>query len=146
MRGGQVFFSGLRTGGRASTAGSAGLRTSPCSVSFNGRFGSTSFKCPTSSLNLALKSRWRALMTKHVGSIDDLRHTFGPPNDFALTDGVVHFTLPTHWKGVRDGKPFAELGGWTFVQVREDGGWRILSYGWAVISFEEAQAPGPPEP
>jgi len=91
-------------------------------------------------------AHWRALMTRHVSSIGDLRHTFGPPQDFALTDDVVHFTLPTHWKGLREGKPFAELGGWTFVQVREDGGWRIRSYGWAVISFEEADTPTPPEP
>ncbi|KQV58419.1 MULTISPECIES: hypothetical protein [unclassified Caulobacter] len=82
-------------------------------------------------------ARWRELMTQHVRAIADLRHAFGPPQDFGLTDDVVHFTLPTHWIGVRDGRPFRELGGWTFVQVREDGGWRIRSYGWAVISFEQ---------
>lgn len=82
-------------------------------------------------------AHWRELMTRHVGAIADLRHDFGSPRDFGLTGDVVHFTLPTHWTGVRDGQPFTELGGWTFVQVRDEGGWRIRSYGWAVISFEQ---------
>jgi hypothetical protein len=82
-------------------------------------------------------AHWRELMTRHVGAIDALRHEFGPPQDFGLTGDTVHFTLPTHWTGVRDGQVFKELGGWTFVQVREGGGWRIRSYGWAVISFEQ---------
>lgn len=80
-------------------------------------------------------AQWRALMSAHVGAIGDLRHTFGAPQDFALVDGVVHFTLPTRWRGVRDGRPFNELGGWTFVQVREGDDWRIRSYGWAVVDF-----------
>lgn len=81
-------------------------------------------------------AHWRALMSKHVSAIADLRHDFGAPQDFGLTGDTVHFTLPTHWTGVRDGVPFKELGGWSFLQVREAGGWRIRSYGWAVISFE----------
>jgi len=81
-------------------------------------------------------AHWRDLMRRHVGTIADLCHTFGSPQDFGLAGDTVHFTLPTHWTGVRDGQPFKELGGWTFVQVREGGGWRIRSYGWAVISFE----------
>lgn len=81
-------------------------------------------------------AQWRTLMARHAGSIAELRHAFGSPQDFGLTADTVHFTLPTHWRGMRDGKSFEELGGWTFVQVREDGRWRIRSYGWAVISFE----------
>lgn len=80
---------------------------------------------------------WRTLMARHVGAIQGLRHDFGPPQDVLLGLDTVHFTLPTHWTGVRDGAPFKELGGWTFVQVREGGRWRIRSYGWAVISFEQ---------
>ncbi|WP_291872441.1 hypothetical protein [Caulobacter sp.] len=62
-------------------------------------------------------------------------HTFETPQDFGVTGDTVHFTLPTRWRGVRDGKTFSELGGWTFVQVREAGRWRIRSYGWAVVDF-----------
>jgi hypothetical protein len=80
-------------------------------------------------------AHWRELMTRHVGAIADLRHDFGAPQDFGVTSEVVHFTLPTRWSGVHQGRPFTELGGWTFVQVREGGGWRIRSYGWAVIEF-----------
>ncbi|WP_395444262.1 hypothetical protein [Caulobacter sp. UC70_42] len=54
---------------------------------------------------------------------------------FGVTGDLIHFTLPTRWSGVRDGAPFKELGGWTFVQVREDDRWRIRSYGWAVVEF-----------
>lgn len=82
-------------------------------------------------------AEWKALMARHVGAIDQLRHTFGAPQDFGLTGDTVHFTLPTHWTGVRDGAAFRELGGWTFVQVREGERWRIRSYGWAVISFDQ---------
>ena len=85
-------------------------------------------------------ARWKALMAAHVGAIGELRHTFGPPQDFGLTGDTVHFTLPTHWTGVRDGVTFKELGGWTFVQLREADQWRIRSYGWAVISFETPTA------
>lgn len=79
---------------------------------------------------------WRAIMTAHVGAIGELKHEFGAPQDFGLTGETVHFTLPTLWTGLRDGRRFTELGGWTFVQVREAGAWRIRSYGWAVVSFE----------
>lgn len=80
-------------------------------------------------------TEWKALMAQHVGAINGLRHTFEPPQDFGLTGDTVHFTLPTRWTGVRDGQPFSELGGWTFVQVREADRWRIRSYGWAVVDF-----------
>ena len=80
-------------------------------------------------------AEWKALMARHVGAIEALRHAFEPPQDFGVTGDVVHFTLPTRWRGVRDGKPFSERGGWTFVQVREGGRWRIRSYGWAVVDF-----------
>ncbi|WP_165190829.1 hypothetical protein [Caulobacter soli] len=80
---------------------------------------------------------WRDLMARHVRAITDLRHTFGPPQDFARTDDLVYFSLPTRWTGVRDGKRFDEQGGWSFVQVLEDGGWRIRSYGWSVVSFAQ---------
>ncbi|KRA66029.1 hypothetical protein ASD79_01735 [Caulobacter sp. Root655] len=82
-------------------------------------------------------AHWRALMARHVGAIEDLSHTFGPPQDFGRTDDTVYFSLPTRWTGVRDGAPFDEHGGWSFVLVREDGGWRIRAYGWSVVSFAQ---------
>jgi hypothetical protein len=78
---------------------------------------------------------WRGLMARHVGAIGDLRHTFGPPQDFVRTGDTVYFSLPTRWTGVRDGTRFDEHGGWSFVLVLESGGWRIRSYGWSVTSF-----------
>ena len=80
-------------------------------------------------------AHWRVLMVRHVGAISDLRHTFGPRQDFGRTGDTVYFSLPTRWTGVRDGKPFDEHGGWSFVQVLEDGAWRIRAYGWSVTSF-----------
>jgi hypothetical protein len=49
----------------------------------------------------------------------------------------LYFSLPTRWTGVRDGKPFDEHGGWSFVLVLENGRWRIRSYGWSVVSFAQ---------
>jgi len=81
-------------------------------------------------------ARWRAIMAAHVGPIGGLKHQFGTPQDFTATAQSAHFTLPTRWTGVRDGRRFTELGGWTFVQVRQADGWRIRSYGWAVVEFD----------
>jgi hypothetical protein len=78
---------------------------------------------------------WRGLMARHVGAIADLRHTFGQAQDFVRTGGTVYFSLPTRWTGVRDGKPFEEHGGWSFLLALEGGAWRIRSYGWSVTSF-----------
>jgi hypothetical protein len=78
---------------------------------------------------------WRGLMTRHVGAISDLRHVFGPAQDFVRTGDTAYFSLPTRWTGVRDGKPFDEHGGWSFVLVLEGDAWRIRSYGWSVTSF-----------
>ena len=82
-------------------------------------------------------AQWRDLMARHVGAIADLSHTFGPPQDFGRTGDTVYFSLPTRWTGVRDGAPFDEHGGWSFVLVREDGDWRIRAYGWSVVSFAQ---------
>ncbi|PVM83859.1 hypothetical protein DDF62_22895 [Caulobacter radicis] len=80
--------------------------------------------------------QWRAIMSDHAGGIGELKHVFGAAQDFVQGDETVHFTLPTQWSGDRDGRRFVEHGGWSFVQVREAGHWRIRSYGWAVVSFE----------
>lgn len=45
-------------------------------------------------------AQWRALMSRHVATMEELTHTFEPPQDVAvslLTEGgdVAHFTLPT---------------------------------------------------
>jgi hypothetical protein len=81
-------------------------------------------------------TQWRALMARHVGAIAGLRHAFGSPQDFGRTGDLVYFTLPTHWTGARDDKPFDEDGGWSFVLAWEGGAWRIRAYGWAVVRFE----------
>ena len=80
-------------------------------------------------------SHWCGLMARHVGAIGDLRHTLGPPQDFVRTGDTAYFSLPTRWTGVRDGKPFDEHGGWSFVLAQEDGAWRIRAYGWSVTRF-----------
>jgi hypothetical protein len=80
-------------------------------------------------------AHWRGLMARHVGAIGGLHHTFGSPQDFGRTGDLVYFSLPTRWTGVRDGKAFDELGGWSFTLVWEDLGWRIRAYGWSVTSF-----------
>lgn len=77
-------------------------------------------------------SRWRGLMAEHVGKLAQLRHTFGPAQDYGETEDQAFFTLPTTWTGMRGGVPFTEHGGWSFLMVREDDSWRIRAYAWAV--------------
>ncbi|QAY75920.1 hypothetical protein [Sphingosinicella sp. BN140058] len=80
-------------------------------------------------------SRWRELMAEHVGKLEQLRHAFGPAQDYGETEDQAFFTLPTAWTGLRDGMPFTEHGGWSFLMAREEQGWRIRAYAWAVTSF-----------
>jgi hypothetical protein len=43
--------------------------------------------------------QWRGLMARHVAAISNLRHTFGPPQDFVRTGDTAYFSLPTRWTG-----------------------------------------------
>lgn len=89
-------------------------------------------------------AQWRAQMTTHVTGIQGLRHRFGAAQDFRhVREGdreTAFFTLPTDWTGVQGGRRFDEHGGWSFLLAREGGVWRIRSYGWSVVRFEQAPA------
>ena len=76
---------------------------------------------------------WSKLMRAHLDGITALRHHFGDAFDFSRSGDEVYFSLPTTWRGLNRGKPFSESGGWAFVLTREEGAWRVLAYGWAVI-------------
>src|SRR4051812_46335371 len=39
-------------------------------------------------------TRWRDLMARHVGAISDLRHAFGPAQDFVRTADTVYSPCP----------------------------------------------------
>lgn len=77
-------------------------------------------------------ARWKKAMRSHAEQLEGLRHTFGDPQDFSETGDAAFFTLPTSWRGLVQGTPFYEEGGWAFLLVREEGSWRLRSYGWAV--------------
>jgi len=76
---------------------------------------------------------WSKQLRAHLEGITALRHSFGDAFDCSRSGDEVYFSLPTTWRGLNRGKPFAESGGWAFVLTREDGVWRVLAYGWAVI-------------
>ena len=75
---------------------------------------------------------WKEGMRAHAEHLEDLRPQFGDPQDFSVMGDQTFFTLPTSWRGLVQGPPFYEEGGWAFLLVREDGVWRLRSYGWAV--------------
>jgi len=77
-------------------------------------------------------NRWAESMHAHAKTLTELKHRFGPACDFRIEEDRAFFTLPTHWSGVTDGRPFDEDGGWAFLLIRQGGEWRVLSYGWAV--------------
>jgi hypothetical protein len=77
-------------------------------------------------------ARWAQGMRHHTASLDSLEHSFGPAQDFGVTGDRAFFSLPTHWRGAKDGQRFGEDGGWAFVLERQAGQWRVLGYGWAV--------------
>ena len=76
---------------------------------------------------------WSKQLRVHLEGMTALQHTFGEAFDFSRSGDEVYFSLPTIWRGLNNGKPFSESGGWAFVLTREEGEWRVLAYGWAVI-------------
>jgi len=82
--------------------------------------------------------RWSQVILSWHSQPDDLElvHTFGPVQDLRVREGLAFLSLPTHWTGLRDGVRFHEDGGWAFVLVQEQGGWRVRCYGWAVTHDE----------
>ena len=83
-------------------------------------------------LGSAAVARWAKAMREHAATLGSLRHSFGPAQDFVCDGERAFFSLPTHWQGTANGRPFQEDGGWSFLLVRQEGGWRVKSYGWAV--------------
>ncbi|MGA7713826.1 MAG: hypothetical protein WCA81_18175 [Rhizomicrobium sp.] len=81
--------------------------------------------------------RWATAYCTHAAGISKLKHSFGAPQDYSLDGDVAFFTLPTTWRGTKDGANFSEQGGWAFVFVRQSGHWRIQGYGWAVTSAKK---------
>ena len=81
-------------------------------------------------------ARWRQGFDAHrqAGGLAQLRHRFGPAQDFADDDGTAYFVLPTTWTGQTHGRAFSEDGGWAFVLEAAEGRWRIRSYAWAVTA------------
>ena len=79
--------------------------------------------------------RWCEQTRAHLSGVTALRHTFGPGQDFSRRGDDVYFSLPTHWRGLKNGQPFAEDGGWAFVLTRHGDMWRVRAYGWAVTRF-----------
>ena len=81
-------------------------------------------------------AEWKEGFSSHARrlGLTGLEAEFGDAQDFALDGGAAFFTLPTRWRGSSHGRPFEESGGWAFVLVRTEGGWRIRSYAWAVTS------------
>jgi hypothetical protein len=82
--------------------------------------------------------RWAKGMREHAATLTNLRHSFGPAQDFSCVGAQAFFSLPTHWQGMTGGRPFREDGGWSFLLVKEGGSWRVQSYGWAVthVAYE----------
>jgi hypothetical protein len=76
--------------------------------------------------------RWAMGMREHAATLAGLKHSFGPAQDFICDGERAFFSLPTHWQGMTKGRPFQEDGGWSFLLLQQDGGWRVKSYGWAV--------------
>jgi len=85
-------------------------------------------------------ARWKEGMRAHAKGLENLRPTFGDPQDFSVEGPKAFFTLPTVWRGIVHGTPFYEEGGWAFLLLREEERWRLRSYGWAVTRLDLAEA------
>jgi hypothetical protein len=86
---------------------------------------------------LQAAANWSAALRAHAAESDlkGLAATFGEAHDFSQSGTRVHFSLPTTWTGLTQGKHFEEHGVWSFVLEQENGGWRIVGYGWGVTAY-----------
>lgn len=84
-------------------------------------------------------ANWAKGMREHAHTLAGLKHSFGVAQDFTSDGKRAFFSLPTHWQGTSNGRPFQEDGGWSFLLVKEQGGWRVKGYGWAVthVAYDE---------
>jgi hypothetical protein len=80
-------------------------------------------------------ARWATAMRKHTQTLHDLRHSFGPAQDFSSDGTRAFFSLPTRWRGVASSRRFVEDGGWAFVLIRQGTEWRVRNYGWSVTAI-----------
>ncbi len=64
-----------------------------------------------------------------------LKHKFGTIQDLRIGENLAFLSIATHWTISENGETIEEDGGWAFVLVREDGEWRVRSYGWAVTKI-----------
>jgi hypothetical protein len=82
-------------------------------------------------------ANWSAALRANAAERDlkGLAATFGEAHDFSQSGQRVHFSLPTTWTGLTQGKHFEEHGVWSFVLEQENGGWRIVGYGWGVTEY-----------
>lgn len=78
---------------------------------------------------------WRAGFVEHASTLSDLVCEFGAAQDFSLEDQTAYFVQPTRWSGKSHGRPFTELGGWSFILTHRTGRWRIAAYAWSVIEI-----------
>jgi hypothetical protein len=84
-------------------------------------------------------SRWEAGFRAHSneGALSELAAQFETAYDFSQSEDRAYFSLPTTWTGRTQGRAFEEHGAWSFVLLREAGGWRIAGYGWGVTGYTE---------
>jgi len=84
-------------------------------------------------------SRWEAGFRAHAheGALSELAARFEAAYDFSQSEDRAYFSLPTTWTGRTQGRSFEEHGAWSFVLLREAGGWRIVAYGWGVTRYTE---------
>jgi hypothetical protein len=60
----------------------------------------------------------------------------GDSTEFNTTATRAYIVLPGTFTPLSDGKPFTELGYWTFVLVKDGATWRVASQAWAGVSFK----------
>ncbi len=82
-------------------------------------------------------ARWTTLFRAHAQGLSNLKHSFGPAQDFHADAALAYFALPTTWSGLSHGQSFVETGGWSFLLARQNAEWRVKSYGWAVTGYRK---------
>lgn len=77
-------------------------------------------------------AQWYAAAAPYLAAhgISGIRGTMMAPFEYRERGGAAYLIATVRWSGTMDGKPFAQLGTYTFTMRSVDGQWRITSQTW----------------
>jgi UDP-N-acetylmuramyl tripeptide synthase len=83
-------------------------------------------------------TQWSARFTMYNNSAGITKPyiVLGAPTEYVASAISAYVVFPGRFTPLVHGKPSVESGFWTFVVVKTDDGWRVVSQTWAGVTFK----------